>query len=72
MVESTLVIAFAVGLLTLCVIGKLIKLPIQLLLKFVLPCFLLSSKACMDSSCFLFYSSFFLLNYLLYSMLYNF
>ncbi len=35
MVESTLVIAFAVGLLTLCVIGKLIKLPIQLLLKFV-------------------------------------
>ena len=33
MVESTL--AFAVGLLTLCVIGKLIKLPIQLLLKFV-------------------------------------
>ncbi len=35
MVESTIIVAFAVGLLALCVIGKLIKLPIQLLLKFV-------------------------------------
>ena len=35
MVESTIVVAFAVGLLAICLIGKLIKLPIQLLLKFV-------------------------------------
>ena len=35
MVESTIIVAFAVGLLALCVIGKLIKLPIQLLLQFV-------------------------------------
>lgn len=35
MVEATIVVAFSVGLLAICVIGKLIKIPIQLLLKFV-------------------------------------
>ncbi len=35
MAESTIIIAFAVGLLALCIIGKLVKLPIDLLIKFV-------------------------------------
>lgn len=35
MTESTIIIAFAVGLLALCIIGKLVKLPIDLLIKFV-------------------------------------
>ena len=33
--ESTIVIAFAVGLLAICIFGKLVKLSIETLLKFV-------------------------------------
>jgi len=35
MVESTIIVAFAVGMLALCIIGKLVKLPVELLIKFV-------------------------------------
>lgn len=33
--EATLVVAFALGLLIICIVGRLIKLPIQLFMKFV-------------------------------------
>ncbi|MBQ7516627.1 MAG: pro-sigmaK processing inhibitor BofA family protein [Schwartzia sp.] len=33
--ESTIVMAFAVGLLAVCIIGKIVKLSIETLLKFV-------------------------------------
>lgn len=35
MVESSVVIAFAVGLLVLCIIGKVVSMPIKLLWKFI-------------------------------------
>ena len=35
MAESSVVISFAVGLLAICLLVKLLKLPVELLLKFV-------------------------------------
>ncbi len=35
MIESSVVIAFAIGMLVLCLIGKLVSLPIKLIWKFI-------------------------------------
>lgn len=35
MIESGVVVAFAVGMLVLCIIGKLVSLPLRLIWKFI-------------------------------------
>lgn len=35
MVESSVVIAFAVGMLVLCLIGKIVSMPLRLIWKFI-------------------------------------
>ena len=35
MIESSIVVAFAVGMLVLCIIGKVVSMPIRLIWKFI-------------------------------------